>query len=95
MDQVGNLRPYSRYSEPAQGADVRAASEQARWQRIAGAYRAAWWLKAMAWTSLAIDVVSLMGTAVAFVTGAVWSGPSHSLTFATCLGHQIGHKSGF
>lgn len=60
--------------------------EQAYRRRVAGAYRAAWWLKAMAWTSLAIGVVSLAATVIAFVLGAVSGDAALAFAVGTVFG---------
>jgi hypothetical protein len=60
--------------------------EHAYRRRIEGAYRAAWWLKVLAWMSLVTGLVSLVATAVAFIFGAVGGNEALALVVGTAFG---------
>ena len=62
------------------------STELAYRRRVAGAYHAAWWLKLMAWTSLAIGVVSLVATAIALVFGVIGGNEALALAVGTAFG---------
>ena len=64
-------------------ADTRGQSYR---DRVVGAYKAAWVLKVMAWTTAGLGLLSLLGTAMLYVGGAV----SASAAFGTVLGAALG-----
>ena len=54
--------------------------------RVAGAFRAAWLLKLLAWSTAAVGVVSLVGTAILFVAGHLTPEAAFGAILGTALG---------